>query len=323
MLSVSIIIPTYNYANFIPNAIESILAQDYQTSLIQIIVIDDGSTDNTKEILNKYIASNTIEYYYQKNLGKASATILGIQKSSGEIIFNLDADDEFLPNKISASVTVYNQFPEVTLVSSPAKILFEDRTSSIEPIPPFLIESVNSGIVVLKYYLENNILFGGGSTFSARSSVLKNLLISVDADMYIDELLVFATLLYGDVYFIKQSLSIWNIHGSNYSGLNNNCIDLVKKNQRMVKSSLAVLSFLKEQNVSNSIINIYQLKHNIRLLFFKEQMLEKKGRDILIFLHFLISDNSVPLRILYKYNSFQRLLPTKILGLTKTLFRKR
>ncbi len=323
MLSVSIIIPTYNYAKFILNAIESILAQDYQTSLIQIIVIDDGSTDNTKEILNKYIASNTIEYHYQENLGKASATILGIQKSSGEIIFNLDADDEFLPNKISASVSVYNQFPEVTLVSSPAKILFEDRTSSIEPIPLFLFESVNSGIVVLKYYLKNNTLFGGGSTFSARSSVLKNLSIPVDADMYIDELLVFATLMYGDVYFIKQSLSIWNIHGSNYSGLNEKPNHLVKKNQRLIKSSLAVLTYLKKQNVSNLIFNIYQLKHNIRVLSFKEQIDDKKFSDILRFLKFLIYYNSISLKIKYKYNSFQRLLPTKILRLTKTLFRKR
>lgn len=321
MLPVSIIIPTYNYSYFIAKAIDSVLAQDYLQSLIQIIVVDDGSTDNTREVLNDYIISNKIEYYFQDNKGKASATVLGILKARGDIIFNLDADDEFNPKKVSTTVSVFEKFPDVVLVSSPAKIIFKGN-SSIEPIPKFLIGSENPGDSVISYFLENNVLFGGGSTFSARSSTLKYITIPADADMYIDELLVFSTLLYGNVYFIPNPLSVWNIHGSNYSGSNDDHNIVLNKMSRMIKSSVAVLNFLKNQHISDNLINLYHLKHKIRVIFFKEQIFKKQYSDIFELLKFLVNTNSISFKTMYNYNAFQRLLPTKILISFKTLLRK-
>ena len=104
---ISVIIPTYNYAAYIQEAINSITEQDYPKDKIEIIVVDDGSTDNTKEVLQYLIQNNTINYYYQQNKGKASATFKAIQLSSGKYIFNLDADDYFLPGKLQKAVTIF------------------------------------------------------------------------------------------------------------------------------------------------------------------------------------------------------------------------
>src|SRR6476646_875006 len=106
---VSIIIPTYNYGHYITEAISSIRDQNYPTSNIEIIVVDDGSTDNTREVLRKYIERGIIHYYYQPNKGKANATNYAIQKASGKYIFNLDADDYYFPDKISSTVRIYEE----------------------------------------------------------------------------------------------------------------------------------------------------------------------------------------------------------------------
>ena len=100
---VSIIIPTFNSAKYIETALVSILDQEYPN--IEIIVVDDGSSDNTKGVLESYIESKKVKYFYQKNKGASSARNLGIQKASGQYIGFLDADDFFLPRMIEKCVS--------------------------------------------------------------------------------------------------------------------------------------------------------------------------------------------------------------------------
>ncbi len=102
MSKVSVIIPTYNYENFICDAVDSVLEQNYND--YEIIIIDDGSTDGTYEKLEKY--NNRIQYFFQKNKGPAAARNFGINQSSGEYICFLDADDIFLPNKLKIQINI-------------------------------------------------------------------------------------------------------------------------------------------------------------------------------------------------------------------------
>jgi len=88
---VSVIIPIYNNSKYITEAINSVLSQSCTD--LECIVIDDGSTDNTKEILQNFIQSKKICYYYQENRGVSAARNLGIEKSNGSEILFLDADD--------------------------------------------------------------------------------------------------------------------------------------------------------------------------------------------------------------------------------------
>lgn len=92
---ISVIIPTYNRAYLIANAINSVKAQTYPN--IQLIIVDDGSVDNTQEIVETYPA---IEYYKKENGGQGSARNYGMQFAKGQYIATLDSDDQWYPEFI-------------------------------------------------------------------------------------------------------------------------------------------------------------------------------------------------------------------------------
>lgn len=96
MPQVSIVVPTYNRARYVIQAIDSVLAQTFRD--YEIIVVDDGSTDNTKEILQSY--NDKIRYIYQTNKGVSAARNTGICVAKGEWIAFLDSDDIWLPDKL-------------------------------------------------------------------------------------------------------------------------------------------------------------------------------------------------------------------------------
>lgn len=109
---VSVIIPTYNSAKYISEAILSILEQTYEN--LEVIVVDDGSTDNTKEQLQQYF--NKISYYYQPNMGISSALNNAIKMARGDYLSFLDADDLWAPDKISIQMNVIKNNSELKLV---------------------------------------------------------------------------------------------------------------------------------------------------------------------------------------------------------------
>jgi len=106
---VSVIIPTYNRARFVTKAIDSVLAQTYTD--YEIIVIDDGSSDNTREILGPYM--DKIQYIYQENAGASAARNPGISAATGEWVAFLDSDDEWLPEKLSIQMAHVRERPDL------------------------------------------------------------------------------------------------------------------------------------------------------------------------------------------------------------------
>jgi glycosyltransferase involved in cell wall biosynthesis len=99
---VSVIIPTYNASQYIQEAIDSVLDQSYKN--FEIIVVDDGSTDNTKEVLENFIKNEQIKYFYQDNSGPGAARNNGLLRAKGEFVAFLDADDIWDKGKISKQV---------------------------------------------------------------------------------------------------------------------------------------------------------------------------------------------------------------------------
>lgn len=114
MLRVSAIIPVFNAAHFVADAIESILAQTRRPD--EIVVVDDGSTDDTAQVVARY-ASQGVRYIYQQNRGPGSARNRGIQETKGELIAFLDADDLWLPAKTEVQAAYLAAHPSVALVS--------------------------------------------------------------------------------------------------------------------------------------------------------------------------------------------------------------
>src|SRR5688572_25050384 len=96
---VSVIIPCYNHGHYLPVAIESVLQQTH--SIVEIIVVDDGSTDNTKQVAQRYAQ---VKYIWQKNQGLSASRNTGIKNCSGDRIIFLDADDWLYPDAIETNL---------------------------------------------------------------------------------------------------------------------------------------------------------------------------------------------------------------------------
>ncbi len=107
---VSIVIPAYNAAAYVREAVDSALAQTYAEK--EVIVVDDGSTDGTAEVLASYRDAGAIVYVRQENKGLSAARNTGIRAAKGEFIALLDADDIFLPDKIGRQVAYLLAHPE-------------------------------------------------------------------------------------------------------------------------------------------------------------------------------------------------------------------
>jgi len=108
---VSIVVPAYNQENYLDETIQSILHQDYK--LIELIVLDDGSQDNTKKILQKY--DHQFYYASHTNMGQANTLNKGWYKARGEILSYLSADDLLMPNSVSTAVQYLNEYPDIVL----------------------------------------------------------------------------------------------------------------------------------------------------------------------------------------------------------------
>jgi len=110
---ISVIIPTYNRASFLEEAIQSVLNQDYfvrkSSSPFEILVIDDGSTDNTKEIVKSF--GNRMKYQFQEHKGVSAARNIGLDLAQGDYIAFLDSDDLWKKEKISIQMSYVNAFP--------------------------------------------------------------------------------------------------------------------------------------------------------------------------------------------------------------------
>jgi GT2 family glycosyltransferase len=137
MPTVSVIIPTYNRAYLVSQAIESVLAQTYTS--YEIIVINDGSPDNTKEVLDKY--ADKITALHQENQGVAAARNAGLKVAVGRYIAFLDDDDLWLPNKLEKQIAYLESNPNIGLVYSDMFCFDENGVlphtwSQANPTPP-------------------------------------------------------------------------------------------------------------------------------------------------------------------------------------------
>lgn len=130
---ISVIINTYNYGALLAEAVDSVLAQDLDTGLNEIIVVDDGSTDNTRDVVACY--GTKIRVIHQQNGGQAAAINRGVAESRGEILCFLDADDYWHPTKLSAVAAAFVADSKLTLVYHRLQPVQLDRTPVSKPIP--------------------------------------------------------------------------------------------------------------------------------------------------------------------------------------------
>lgn len=137
MKMVSVIIPAYNQSRYLGDAIQSVLNQT--CSDFEIIVVDDGSTDDTGRVAHQFDPA-IVHYFYQENAGLSAARNTGIRNASGEFITYLDSDDLFAPRKLELLVGEFERNPQMGFVAGQA-ILIDENGSPLDrifdtPVPP-------------------------------------------------------------------------------------------------------------------------------------------------------------------------------------------
>lgn len=113
---VSVVIATYNMSDYLPLAIKSALAQTYEN--IEVLVVDDGSTDGTAEVVQPLLADPRLKYRMQENSGQAVAKNHGIRESKGQYVAFLDADDLWVPDKLEQQMPLFHGSAAVGVVYS-------------------------------------------------------------------------------------------------------------------------------------------------------------------------------------------------------------
>lgn len=154
---VSVIIPCYNYGRFLPEALESILAQTYKNW--ECIIVDDGSTDNTKEVALQYVQKDSrFKYVYQANGGVSSARNRALQEVTGSYIQLLDADDLLESEKFRLQAAFLEENPDVDLVYS-NMIFFRNADKAVLSEAKLLLNKKpvsGSGEALLTSLLDDN-----------------------------------------------------------------------------------------------------------------------------------------------------------------------
>ena len=127
---VTCLISTYNYGHFLPRAIDSVLRQTYPAEALDIVVVDDGSTDDTAEVVQPYL--DRVHYVHKENSGLLSTLNRGLDEVKGELIAFLSADDEWHRDKLSKQADFLAERPDVGLVYTDMEIV-DDQGSLLQP----------------------------------------------------------------------------------------------------------------------------------------------------------------------------------------------
>jgi glycosyltransferase involved in cell wall biosynthesis len=265
---ITVLITTYNYGRFIEQAIDSVLAQKFPQEQVEIVVIDDGSTDDTAERVKKY--GSRIRYVYQANGGQAAALNAGFAKARGEIVALLDADDWFVPEKLArvaeafasdASVgMVYHRFEEWHMQSGERQEWYFLAVSGDLHREPKKFESYVTPPT---------------SVIAFRRSALDRLLpipeqIRMLADCYIAALVPFVA----PVVAIPEVLAIYRIHGENsyYARDGQAAIEMRKSRVRTWQVVVAAMNkWLAEKGYTRKLGPVRSLQDHWKIILAREE----------------------------------------------------
>jgi glycosyltransferase involved in cell wall biosynthesis len=215
---VSVLICTYNYARYLPRCLTSVLNQTRPPD--EIIVLDDGSSDDTPELMTKF---PEVRYGYQENTGKAVAFGRAFSLSTGDIICHLDADDYWEPDKLEKVLHCFQRNPnlggvlhEVSYVDGSGQPLNFPWITQ-HPTEPKTLTLDGCADVTFLYSLPkaSGRFFGVPNTSCVRRTVLQDLLpMPREVGGSVDGILVAAALRYGMAY-LPEALAAYRLHGNN------------------------------------------------------------------------------------------------------------
>lgn len=212
-MKISVVIVNYNYSSFVSSAIQSVMDQSHPAD--QVIIVDDGSTDNSVEVITTFLKNSTIEFYEQKNSGQLAAIRTGINRIKGDWVFLLDSDDEWCTDHLKQAHAFITEHPDMALYFSnhqetSGKPIFRSKWPAGKFGPC-------SGLVAAKGTRMGTI----SSTLGLRADIARDTLsfdCSIDQKwrMRAEDCLIFGASLSGVIaYYNSVSTVRYRIHGNN------------------------------------------------------------------------------------------------------------
>jgi glycosyltransferase involved in cell wall biosynthesis len=188
---ITIILPTYDRARLVTQAIESVITQTFADW--ELLLIDDGSTDGTYDVVTSYIRSDKrIRYHNATNRGLAMARNIGLLIGRGSYFTFLDSDDEYLPQHLSIRAEYLNVHPEVELLHGGVEVvgpdMVADKHDPSRQIP--ISQCVVGGTFVIRRELAeqlhgfHDVVYGDDADFFARAETAGSVIHKIDAPTY-------------------------------------------------------------------------------------------------------------------------------------------
>lgn len=222
IMKISVIIASYNYAQYIEEAINSVISQSYQDW--EMVIVDDGSSDNSVEIIKSYCEKDNRIRLFQhadgQNKGLKETLLLGIENACGEWIAFLESDDSFAPDNLAKKVEIIQKYPEVKLIFN--KIKFLDENNERKNIKKEDFVKQQQKLSKMKFpknmfydfYINNMIL-----TFSCvmvETRTLKETDFNTPVDAMLDWWLWVHLAYKNSFYYLDQELTDWRLHTKSY-----------------------------------------------------------------------------------------------------------
>lgn len=218
-MKISVLIASYNYAQYIEEAINSVINQSYQDW--ELIIADDGSSDNSVEIIKQYCQKDSriklFQHENRQNKGLKETLLLGITHATGDWIAFLESDDAFMPENLQKKVEIIEKYPDIKLIFNKVNFLSTEKTKKqiiFEKTQEKLSKMIFPRNMFQKFFINNMIL-----TFSCvmvEAKTLKNTDFNSPVDALLDWWLWINISHKNAFYYINEELTLWRIHPKSY-----------------------------------------------------------------------------------------------------------
>jgi glycosyltransferase involved in cell wall biosynthesis len=224
-IDVDVVITNHNYARFLPEAIESACAQTHPE--VHVVVVDDGSTDDSRQVLEGY--GDRVEVVLKEQGGQASALNAGLERCRGEVLLVLDADDRLRPQAAARVAAAFAASPRLSKVQFPMAIVDADGrpTGEVKPGGHLQAPTGDQRRAELLFPFDLPWLPGGGTGF--RTEAVRRILPIPAADYPrsgADWYLVHLTALLGEAALLEDVCAEYRVHGANAYQQDRDEIDL-------------------------------------------------------------------------------------------------